>query len=163
MNAKNNNGFSYVEMLMVLAIMAIMIGMVTISIGLVGRTNVSRTSEKLESLVNKARTNALTKGKQNGFLNVVEVDGAVYAYVGEMIADDMPEAVKEKGEKLCSADLEIKMVESTTTADKKVHRIGFKQSTGGLLGGSVTVLVKKKNTTKTSSFSIYNQTGKTWR
>ena len=144
MKTNNNKGFSYVEMLMVLAVMAIMIGMVTISIGTINRNTVARTSEKLESLSNKARTSALTKGSQNGYLNLCEVGNGVYVYVGEML---------------------------TNPADVKIHRWAFKQSTGGIIGtidsstpvsGSV-VVRKKSNTIKQSAFQIYWMTGKTFR
>jgi len=176
MMRRNNKGFSYVEMLMVLAIMAIMIGMVTISIGLIGRNTVSRTSEKLESLVNKARTNALTKGKEKGVLNVAEVNGAVYAYVGERIDDDDTASVKSKGDKVCGSEYEVIIGGSTnpdnegnkTTSPangdpKKVLHIGFKQATGGInsaVSDGTIVIVKKKKTTKTRMFQIYDMTGK---
>lgn len=162
---KNNKGFSYVEMLMVLAIMAIMIGLVAISVGLIGRTTVSRVADKMETLCNKARTNALTKGSDAGWLNIAQVNGAVYAYVGEKIADDNPQAVKDKGDKICSSEYEIitnfSGAATIGTSDGQVHRIPFKQSTGGI-GMSGRVIVKKKNTNKTESFGIYGQTGKVY-
>ena len=37
---KNNKGFSYVEMILVLAIIAILIAMIGLSMGLVSRTNI---------------------------------------------------------------------------------------------------------------------------
>ncbi len=164
----NNKGFSYVEMLMVLAILAIMIGMITLSVGLIGRTSLSRTLEKVESLCNKARTSALTKGKDYGWLNMAEFNDGVYAYVGEKIEDDNKQQVRDKGEKICTKDYEIITNMSGTssgigTSDKNVHRIAFKQSTGGVIGNySGRVIVKKKGTTKVESFGIYGQTGKTY-
>lgn len=168
MRGKNNKGFSYVEMLMVLAVIAIMIGMVTISVGLIGRTNTRRTSEKLETLANKARTSAMTQGTNKGYLCVAEYRGAVYAYVGSKIAEDNPAEVKQKGIKICSNDMEIRMPTDSDpgsgsfTSDGLVHRISFKQSTGGLANGVnlIEIIVRKKGTSKTSSFSIFKQTGK---
>ncbi|MBR3040936.1 MAG: prepilin-type N-terminal cleavage/methylation domain-containing protein [Lachnospiraceae bacterium] len=173
MKTNNNKGFSYVEMLMVLAVMAIMIGMVTISIGTINRNTVARTSEKLESLSNKARTSALTKGSQNGYLNLCEVGNGVYVYVGEMLTN--PADVKSKGEKICSAEYEVLIkflgTDYTSSKDKAIHRWAFKQSTGGIIGtidsstpvsGSV-VVRKKSNTIKQSAFQIYWMTGKTFR
>ena len=162
---KNNKGFSYVEMLMVLAIMAIMIGLVTISVGLIGRTTVSRIADKMESLCNQARTNALTKGSDQGYLNIAQIGGNVYAYVGEMIADDNADAVRSKGDKICTAEYEImtNFVGLGSTSDGQVHRVAYKQSTGGVIGGlSGRIIVKKKNTTKVESFGIYGQTGKVY-
>ena len=174
MRAKNNKGFSYVEMIMVLAVMAIMIGMVTISIGTVNRNTVYRTSEKLESLSNKARTNALAKGKDNGYLNICEVGGGVYVYVGEMVSD--PNVVRSKGEKICSSDYEVGIqflgTGLTWTRDKAVHRWAFKQTTGGIIDGgdpascpatAKVVVRKKNNTVKQSAFQIWWMTGKSFR
>jgi len=156
----SNKGFSYVEMIIVLAIMALMIGFISITIGTNKRNELSRTSEKLESLINKTRTSALTKGKNQGVLNIAKVDGNIYAYVGNACADDDPEAVKSKGEKLCNGRLEI-YVNTDSTEDGKVHRIHFKQSTGGLTGGTVTVMVKRDNIS--SSFRVLGMTGKVKR
>ena len=163
MKTNQNKGFSYIEMLMVLAIMAIMIGLVTISIGLINRNTVSRTLEKVETLCNKTRINALTKGSKNGYLNLAEFSDGVYAYVGEMVDDDNINKIREKGDKICSKDYEIitNFVGLGSTADCQIHRIAFKQSTGGVIGGlNGRVIVKKKNTTKTESFGIYRETGK---
>ena len=82
MNKTNNKGFSYVEMIIVLAIMGIMVGFLSISISTNYRNEVSRTAEKFESRVNQARTSALTKGTANGYLNIAYVDKAYYTYVG---------------------------------------------------------------------------------
>ena len=97
---KNNKGFSYVEMIIVIAIMALMVGMITLSIGMVNRNNVSRAGDKLATMIDKARVSAMTKGPKKGFLNIALVDGAVYAAVGEQMftATD----VKTKGEKICN-------------------------------------------------------------
>lgn len=167
MRANNNKGFSYVEMLMVLAVMAIMLGMVTISIGTINRNTISRSSERLESLLNKARTSALTKGKEKGFMNFVEYGNGVFVYVGEQVDD--PAEVRKKGEKICSSEYEILFkfggTSFTSSKDKAVHRVGFQQSTGGVLGnldGSF-VVRKKNNTTKQSAFQVYGLTGKTYR
>ena len=162
---KHNEGYSYVEMLMVLAIMAIMVGMVTVSVGLVNRNTAARTSEKLETLANKARTYALTKGKNKGCLNIAEYNGDVYAYVGERIPNSQTDQVKEKGSKICNGQYEVIVSGKSTCpsggAEKEVLHIGFKQSTGGIdsADGNV-VVVKKKGTTKSNSFTIYTQTGK---
>lgn len=161
MNKNRDRGFSYIEMIIALAIMAIMIGLVTISIGTNNRNNVVRTSEKLESLVNQARISALTKGTSNGYLNLTVVGNGIYAYVGEQIAEDNPEAVKSKGEKICSSNLTIQL--NGTVQEGVVNSIGFLQSTGGLGYGSKTVMVMHGSNLISSTFQIYQQTGKTYR
>ena len=161
-NSLNSKGFSYIEMIIVLAIMGIMVGMVTMSIGTIGRNNVLRTSEKLESLVNKARTNALTKGTANGCLNIVKLDdGKVYAYVGksiDVIDDDTTALIKKEGEVVCSGDI-IVNVDASSTESGSICQVFFKQSTGGLdKATNSTIMVKKNN--KSATFTILNATGK---
>ena len=173
MRKNNNKGFSYVEMLMVLAIMAIMIGLVTISVGMIGRNTVSRTLEKVETLCNKARTKALTKGSDQGYLNLAQFNDGVYAYVGEMIDDAHRDKIRAEGEKICSKDYEVGTnftnnsdpdnTPGLWTGDGGIHRVAFLQSTGGVIGGlSGRVMVRKKDKKKVESFGIYGQTGKTY-
>jgi len=170
-NNRNNRGFSYVEMLMVLAIMAIMVGLVTISIGLVGRNSVKRTGEELESLIKKARTSALTKGTGQGYLNIALVDGAVYAYVGENL-DKKPGDVKKKGDKICNSDIVITVTgayggKTTDTVEEedgghssKVLRVFFKQSTGAPTAETTIDVQKKGRQGSPYYFVINNVTGK---
>jgi len=157
---KNNKGFSYVEMIMVLGVMAIMIAMVSITIGAVRQNNIYRASEKLEALVNKARVAALTKGSEQGHLSLVSYDGTVYGYVGGTIAADNPIAVAEKGDKICSSDLTVS-VGTDSLDDGFVHSLDFIQSTGGVKTGTCVITVSKD--LKSSYFTVYGLTGKTER
>ena len=159
MKKLDNKGFSYVEMIIVLALMTMLVGFLTISISSNKRHEVERTAEKMESLVNKARTSALTKGTERGVMNVAKVGGYIYYYVGEKIDDDQPEQVKAKGEKLCQAGTLEVVILSGSTNDLMVHRLHFKQSTGGLTGGDVEVKVRN-NDGKESSFTVIGSTGK---
>ena len=83
MNKKNNKGITYVELIIVISIMAIMAGFVTISMGTVYRNNVGRAADALESATKEARNAALSKGTENGCLNLLYEDGKLYAYVGK--------------------------------------------------------------------------------
>ena len=139
----NNKGFSYVEMIVVIAIMGLMVGMIAVSIGTVNRNKVNRTSEALETMVDKARVSAMTKGAKNGFLNIVKIDNTVYAAVGEQMftADE----VKTKGEKICSGKVYIDFRspnnptnlgagfhdDYSSESSSGVYSIGFKQVSGG--------------------------------
>ena len=127
----NNKGFSYVEMIIVLAIMMIMVGFLTISIGTNRRNEVARAAEKFESRVNQARVAALTKGNaNNGHLNIAFVDGAYYTYVGEEVTDI--NLVKAKGEKLCNGNVHV-TIAGPINAASPYARLKFKQSSGGLV------------------------------
>lgn len=107
---KNNRGFSYVELILVLAIMAIATGLISLSIGLVGRTNVSKGADKLYSSFEQARASAM--GKPDTVLELSCVEGTYYCYVGSASASatDKEEARKE----IVTSPVEIKYVLSGT-------------------------------------------------
>ena len=165
MNKTNNRGFSYVEMIIVLAIMAIMVGFLSISIGTNYRNEVARTAEKFESRINQARTAALTKGSANGNLNIAYVDKAYYTYVGEKLSD--ANSVKVKGEKLCNGNITMVLV-GTIDGDSPYRCLTFKQSTGGVQDsyGNIYIgylgVMFKRNTTSVS-YTIDGVTGKVSR
>lgn len=80
---KNNKGFSYVELIIVLAIIAVLIGMVSITIGLVSRTNVAKAADKLENTLNQARTTSMARGSSRGTITIrCGNDGWYYYSVG---------------------------------------------------------------------------------
>ncbi len=84
----NNKGFSYVELILVLAIMAIMIGMLSLSYSYVTSNNVSKAAAKMESVFNTARIVSLSKGSEQGALNIMQEDGKVYYCIGKFDPDD---------------------------------------------------------------------------
>ena len=166
----NNKGFSYVEMIIVLAIMAIMVGFVSISLTTSSRNEVNRTSEKLESLVNTARTTAMTKGSDRGVLNIVYTNNAYYAYIGNEVSD--VDYIKSNGEKICSDNVQITLV-GVIDAASPYRCLSFKQDTGGLrdryrganglyhtAGIDMHIMVSKG--LKSKEFAIDRVTGKTY-
>ncbi len=152
-----NKGFSYVEMIIVLAIMGVMVALLSITVGTVNRNNALRASEQLESYVNNARANALTKGTTRGVLSIAKDSTGVYAYVGEK--QYTVDNVKNKGDKVCNGKVEVTVNGVAGT----LMYIEFKQSTGGLTDGMIVsnplgvdyVEVKTKNGNTTSSFKVY--------
>ncbi len=84
MNIKHK-GITYVELIIVISIMAIMAGFVTISMGTVYRNSVSRAADSLESAAKEARNTALSKGTENGCLNLLYENGKLFAYVGKEV------------------------------------------------------------------------------
>ena len=158
-----NAGLSLFEMVTVLAIIAIMIGIMTISISTVNRNEVFRTEEKLESLINKARVAALTKGTKNGSLYITCNGSAYYSYIGDaskLEGGATADNVKKFGEKLCSSKVNISYG-TDTIDDGEVVTINFKQSTGGLNGGAGKIFVQdSRNKIKSTTIQIYSETGK---
>lgn len=92
----NNKGFSYVEMILVIAIMAILIGVMSLSIGLVSRANVNRGIEKVGSSLNQARNSAMAKGYLKGTFEITKVGDTYYYFVGDANStnkDDLKEVL----------------------------------------------------------------------
>lgn len=79
----NNRGFSYVEFILVIAIMAIMVGIAALSMGLVNRANVNRGIEKVGSSLNQARNSAMAKGYVRGTFEITRVGDTYYYFVGD--------------------------------------------------------------------------------
>lgn len=92
----NNKGFSYVELILVIAIIAIVVGLVSLSMGLVGRTNVNRGAEKLYSSLSQARSTSVTRGTERGMLTISCDGNKYYCYIGSLTnpnADELKEAL----------------------------------------------------------------------
>lgn len=99
----NNKGFSYVELMLVMAIMAILVGLIALSMGLVSRTNVTRGAEKLYSSLSQARSTSLAKGSTRGSLVISCEGGKYYCYVGDPGSPN----VNDLKEELVSSPVEI--------------------------------------------------------
>ena len=82
---KNNKGLSYYELIIVIAIMALMVGFATISIGAVYRNDVKRVSDSFESGLKEARNKAISKGTKYGYFNFYNKDNNLYINIGEEI------------------------------------------------------------------------------
>ena len=168
----NNSGFSYVEMIIALAILSIMVAMITISIGTVHRNTVSRTSEKLESMVNSARTKALTRGSKEGYLCIAPIDGKIYTFVGDVSklkngTNFDRDLMLKNGNELCSSSYIVTVSGATTDPSSddysELITIQFVQSTGAVKDNADKTVIVKKNNGPTITFNIYGLTGKTWR
>lgn len=157
---RKNKGFTYYELLIVIAIMSMMVGFMSIGIGTVYRNNVNRMADDIESSLKAARNNAITKGSENGWANFYYLNKTLYVYVGKEITVINPvDFDTQKWEKIGNGFDSIS-VDTVTMTNGSVASFGFKQSTGefrGLdwpLGGSpalhcydITIKVHKGNST----------------
>ncbi len=91
----NNKGFSYVELILVIAIMAILVGVMSLSMGLVGRTNINRGIEKVSSSLNQARNSSMARGYIKGAFEISYDGSQYYCYVGAAGASDKEELKEE--------------------------------------------------------------------
>ena len=174
-HVRNNKGFSYVEMIVVIGIMSLMTAFIALTLGTVNRNNVRRAAESIESKFNEARIGAMSKGTTNGYLIIAKYKSNIYTYIGEYIDASTgdpytAEAISKRGDKLCSANLEVMVDGHKFSENGDVLYIQFKQSTGGVnayTGADPTsaksqfiVTVANQKNTMVSSFRVYKSTGK---
>lgn len=76
---KNNKGLSYVELLIVIAIMILLTGVTTVSIGLSTRANATKTADRLVTALKTSRTYSLAKGTERGAFHIKK-SGNVYEF-----------------------------------------------------------------------------------
>lgn len=82
LNKNDNNGFSLVEVLVVLAITAIITAMAGITIGVINNANVSKAATRFESMLNRSRSESIAKGTDAGRLVITCENGKVYGQIG---------------------------------------------------------------------------------
>lgn len=159
---KNNKGFSYIELILVLAIMAIMVGLITLSIGTVSRANVNRGAEKLESFLNRARSNTMARGTERGMLSISCEDGAYYCYVGS------PAAINKETELLVSSGVQIGYYINNGTSmemleDGETLYVKYVPSTGAFMplsGSDYCTSIVLMNGDKVRTIVLHTATGK---
>lgn len=148
---KNNKAFSYVELILAISIMAIMVGFVTLSIGLVNRNNVSKGASKIQSALNSGKTITMSKGADSGQVNIFRENGSFYYSFGNDA--DAPK------QKICSNPCSVVVVQDDDT-ELTAHniQIKFKQSTGAFDTSYKKIYVT--NGDKKSTVVLYKATGK---
>ncbi|MBQ7834141.1 MAG: prepilin-type N-terminal cleavage/methylation domain-containing protein [Lachnospiraceae bacterium] len=163
---KDNKGFSYVELLLVLAIIAIMTGIMALSMSLVGRTNVNKGCDNLNNAMNQARTTSMARGRTNGQITISCEGGKYYYYIGK------PGTAESNGGKVKFASLPVK-VSYVLHSDPGVLEsldegesisIRYDQSTGAFGMASVGDYVDNivlSNGDKMATIKCYIPTGKT--
>lgn len=153
---KNNKGFSYVELMIVIAIMGILVGLVSLSFTLVDRTNVAKAGDRLVSVLNQGRTNALTKGSSSGYVYFTKKNGALYAYVGpEITAIDYS---TQNWERISSRAINVKLAGAEIN-EGDLRFVQFSQATGAPMAG-LTLSFGLTSGNKSCSVFIDAYTGK---
>ncbi len=79
----SDKGFSLIELIVVIAIMAVAIGLVTITYTLVHNANVAKAANTLDTAFNKARIQSMAKGTDAGQLTVWITGGVMYYTIGD--------------------------------------------------------------------------------
>lgn len=163
---KSNRGFSLVELIVVIALMAILTGVGVISVGMIGGFKATECSKNIESLLNKVRID--TMGKNSAYVHIYQAaDGSYYAeYVTKAGSSTNTSTVQigKKSVNVTYAD------ESDLTNFKAVDSVGiylqFERSSGALMHPeaapmtSRVVKIKVTQNSKVIVISIYPETGK---
>ena len=123
----NNKGFSYIEMILVVSITAVMVGMVTITMSVVNRNNVSKGANKLENGLAKAQVMCMAHGSVNGAMTLMCENGKYYYYFG----NDYDNRVL-----FCQSPCTVTLtsIDGAVTSDLATTScvLSFKNTTGGL-------------------------------
>lgn len=82
LNEKDNRGFTLVEVLVVLAIAAIITAMAGLTLGVVNNANVSKAATRFESMLNRSRSESIARGTDAGTLTITCENGKVYGQIG---------------------------------------------------------------------------------
>ena len=161
---KNNKGLSYVELLIVIAIMAIAVGLITLSIGLVNRTSINRGIEKVGSSLNQARNTAMARGSERGTIEISCSGGKYYCYVGSLSSPNKADLTQELVAppakvyyKVAGSDTLIAVTETNPLV------IRYNQSTGAfkpLASGEYCSYIVLSNGDQSVAMKLYPATGK---
>ncbi len=69
-NKKNKKGFSLIELIVTMGVMAVLVGVAAYSAVYINNANVSKAANKLESVIIEARTISMAKGPEAGCLTL---------------------------------------------------------------------------------------------
>lgn len=163
---KNNKGMSYVELLLVLAIMAILVAVASLTIGLISRTNVNRGAEKLVSAINLARSTSMARGRSDGALEITYDGDNYYYYIGNVSAANKDDLKVE----FLSSPATVTYATAAAPANQVPFTrliINFDQSSGKIVAcfdQSANVIIcdniTLSNGDKTATIKVYPATGK---
>lgn len=159
-NKKNNNrGFSLVELIVVVAIGAILIGASILSIASISGTAAKQCARNIESILNK--TKVTTMGKDTAVIELYK-DLSDGAYYYEVTVTNGKGEITAETKKIGRSNLEIRYSTTFNNASKldvsNPIKIEFDRSSGAEKTDIGKIWVKHGSTEKT--ITIYKETGK---
>ena len=144
-----NKGFTLVELIIVLAISALILVFMLFSYSLITNNSVTKSARRLENVLRQAKTNAMSKGQAAGVVRL-DVDGGVcYAIIGE--GTDAEESVLISGSGV--------VVTSTLDELPDPATIG-ETSTGATIVFNTNGRLKMAGTTRTTGKNFVFSSGK---
>lgn len=165
MKKTNNKGLSYVELILVIGILLIATGIVSLSIGIISRNNVTATVNKIDVAFKRAQSSSMAKGDKNGALIFFCENGSVYYKIGINSTEK---------NKIASGPVKVKFG-TYQLGDGENITYMYNQATGSVnatgsydfgLGtfnsfGSISSYVNVENNSHTQHIHLIPQTGKT--
>lgn len=79
----NNKGVTIMEMIVVMAIIAILSGLVGLSYQYIHNANIEKAGENLAAAIKSARTVTMAKGQENGKITLISEGGRLYYRIGD--------------------------------------------------------------------------------
>ncbi len=137
MDKINNKGVTYIELLVVVAVMSLMVAFSAITMGTVNRNNVARARDEVISSINGGRAKSLTSGTDNGWCNFTVKNGDLYCYNGSQVK--IIDSSKQNWNKVFSKQIRLEY-DSAVLGEGEILNLSFKQSTGEFAGYHVSTM-----------------------
>ncbi len=159
---KRNQGYSLVELIVVIAIMAVLTGTVTISVSAVGGFKAKECTKNIQSYINKTRVS--TMGKNSVVLHLYK--GADDAFYAQTITNGTADAAQQIGKKTVTVKYtDGDDLTSMSELDTTGVYIEFDRSSGAmkLPASGPSIYVHKITVSQGSKnyvITIYRETGK---
>ncbi len=159
---KRNQGYSLVELIVVIAIMAVLTGTLAISVSAIGGFKAKECAKNIQSYINKTRVN--TMGKNSVVLHLYKgADGAFYA---QTITNGTADAAQVIGKKTVTVRYtDGDDLSAASELDDTGVYIQFDRSSGAMqlpaVGPSIYVhKISVSQGSRTYVLTIYKETGK---
>ncbi|MCR5118037.1 MAG: prepilin-type N-terminal cleavage/methylation domain-containing protein [Lachnospiraceae bacterium] len=152
---RSRKGFSLIEVLIVLALSAVLVGLVGVSASMLARANVHKTANKLEKFLITARTTAMAKGDTEVHFNYH--DNKVYGWIN----DEQPQLLGS-GNIMAQGFIDMTTVGALLTTDT-ANSVGFTFRVDGSVGltDGLRFVVADKRCRNCTEILVYAFTGKT--
>lgn len=156
--AKNNQGISLVEVIVVVLIVGIMASVLIVNIGYVYNTNITRAANELSDLLDLARTQSMSMVEDSLEIRVVRESSNYYVKTYKM-----PGNVEINSEELCSSSLTISYDVGSglvSIPPGGFVSISYKKSSGSFITSVKEIQISSGS--RTSALVLVKETGRNY-
>ena len=161
----NDRGYSLVEILVVIAIAAILVGFASLGVLTIYYANVNKSATTFESLLTASRTTSMSKGTDAGKLILTMDDGNLYGQIG----DD------GEMQLICNKNVTVYKNQYYSASDYDGHDVSSPWTTGTITieflpsgrvkdsddaTNNICKLIFSRGTTRNFEIILYRETGK---